>query len=194
MVLMFYAVPRLYDRGPIAVLVMAVAVSAVMMQLIARCYENRWMWPPKTQFGAFIYGDTFFLPLTVLSLGITYQNGGGNTELVERGWWHGALIVVIVLFAYASREREEREFVYSSRQMNSPTKLWHDLVVIPVLAMLLLYPLPEFLTTSFSIWHVTAVLGFATWIGLLVEPSSSPKHRTAHIDYDWEKHYGARNS
>lgn len=194
MVLMFYSVPGLYDKGPIAVLLVAIAISAVMMQLVAHCYEARWMWPPRAQFRAFIYGDTIFLPLTALSLAVVYQNGDGDTGLVERGWWHGALIIVIVLLAAASRMKEEGDSFYSSRQMNSPTKLWHDLVVIPVFAMLLLYPLPEFLTASFSVWHLIAVLGFAVWLGLLIEPTNSPKCRTAHIDYDWENHYGARNN
>ena len=180
-------IPELYEGAtPISCGIFALVVSFGMMQFVARAFEDRWLWPPRSQFNGFIYGEGIVLPVVVASEAAIYQDWGSNNLLY--GWYFWIVVILGISLAVAASNRLREESSYSRLRFNSPSKLWHDVFVVPTMTFLLLFPLPALFYVPFGMYHLTACVAFVVWISLMSEPGSAKKIKTAHVEYDWARH------
>lgn len=185
--LAIYFMPDLYQAGGLAVGAAALIYSAVCMQLIAFGMEGRWLWPPRTQFKSFIWGDTFCLPLAAFSLGFIFNDWESKSEWLNSTWWQAVCAVAAIVVAVVSRKLEAKNSLYRPAQFNSPTKLWHDYFVIPVMTALFLYGAPAWFSES-VFWSPGVMIGLGLWFGILMgERPTINKLNGSHVDYDWEE-------
>lgn len=187
-------IPEIYENNaPIAAGIFVLVISPIMMQVIARALEGRWMWPPRDQFNAFVYGDTLALPILAVCMASTFQQW--DSGRIVYGWYGWILVVLGLSLGIACVIRERESIEYSKSSLNSPTKLWHDLFVVPTVIFLLIFPLPAMFYTSFGMTQLVAGVSFVVFLVLLAEPAASKKRRTAHVEYDWGQHktISARN-
>lgn len=178
-------IPQVYeDNTPLVAGLAALFVSPIMMQVFAQAFEGRWLWPPRTQFNAFIYGETIFLPIVAMCEAQVYSEWSSHGVLSDWYGWIGMVLAFSLGIGVLSRNREHQS--YTLAQMNSPTKLWHDLCVVPTLIFLLLFPLPALFYVPFGFYHLVACVAFVVWVVLMTEPGTAKKRNTAHIEYEWE--------
>lgn len=187
-------IPELIENSaPIAYGIFVIIISPLMMQVIAQAFEGRWLWPPREQFNAFLYGDTFALPILAVCMASTFQQWDGGKIVYE---WYGWILFILGLsIGIAAVIRERESLAYSKSSFNSPTKLWHDLYVVPTLIFLILFPLPAMFYMPFGLSHLVGGVAFVVFLVFLAEPGASKKRRNAHVAYDWGEHkpISARN-
>jgi hypothetical protein len=97
--------------------------------VIARVLERRWL-VPREQFAAVTYGD----PLLAVAAGLAVWLTGSRTPHGLTGPAAGIVAVAVtLLFGLAQWRDELRRGYYTPAQAAAPTKIWHQLVVYPVL-------------------------------------------------------------
>ena len=116
-------------HGPWIAGLCAFAVTPGILVVIARVLERRWL-VPREQFAAVTYGD----PLLAVAIGLGIWLAGRRTPHGLTGPAAGAAVVVIMLlFGLAQWGDELRRGYYTRAQAAAPTKIWHQIVVYPVL-------------------------------------------------------------
>lgn len=116
-------------HGPWIAGLCAFAVTPGLLIVIARVLERRWL-VPREQFAAVTYGD----PLLAAAIGLGVWLMGPRTPQGLTGPAAGAAVVVIMLlFGLAQWRDELRRRYYTRAQAAAPTKIWHQIVVYPVL-------------------------------------------------------------
>ena len=91
--------------------------------------ERRWL-VPREQFAAVSYGD----PLLAVAAGLGVWLTGARTPHGLTGQAAGVATVVIMLaFGLVQWRDELRRDYYTRAQAAAPTKIWHQLVIYPVL-------------------------------------------------------------
>lgn len=183
--LAFTLVHRAYEYGPIRSFVMALTISWVPMQLIARTLERRWLWPPSSQFTSFFWGDSVLLPGIVVMIAMMFQRlPEGNYWFQNRTW----LLVCALIGLIGGLVFHSMDSDYSQAQLNSPAKLFHDLVAVPVFTYYLLSGAPALLYARNLdvIISLSAVAVFIAFL-YLVRTDDPSRKDTAHIDYDWAR-------
>lgn len=181
----FAFIYRVYKYGPILSFVAALAISWIPMQLIARTLERRWLWPPSSQFTSFYWGDSVFLPSVIAMIALVFQ------RLPEgyywfRGWaW---LLVCAFISLIGGLIFHSMDSDYSQAQLNSPTKLLHDFLAVPVFTYYLLSGAPALLYARNLdvIISLSAVTVFVAFL-YLVRTDDPGRKDTAHINYDWAR-------
>lgn len=186
LIVAFSLVHRAYEHGPIAAFAVALVISWVPMQLIARVMEQRWLWPPSSQFRSFFWGDLLFLPGTAAFIAFAYQQlPDENYWFQDRTWLLVFAAVGIVAGVVFHRIEEDS---YTQARFNSPTKLYHDFVALPVFIYFLL-------SGAFALYYdytengratitLAALLLFGIWVFFVVTDDQK-RGSTAHINYDW---------
>ena len=105
------------------------AVTPGALVVIARGLERRWL-VPREQLTAVTYGD----PLLAVVAGLGVWLIGSRTPHGLTGPVAGVVAVVVTLvFGLAQWRDELRRRYYTPAQAVAPTKIWHQLVVYPVL-------------------------------------------------------------
>jgi hypothetical protein len=191
---------RVYRHGSLAVVGMALCISTVSMQLVAAFWEQRWMWPPRDQFLSFLLGDLLCLPLIALMISRALQHLPSRDYWWQSTGWTIACVIIAILLALAFRMQDQGK--YDASRFESPTKLWHDLMVYSSFGFFLLRYAPALLDDNFgSLRWITALIMFATWayLGVSVDGNRSDRHvaerrppltKTAHVRSDWHRGRG----
>ena len=142
-------------HGPWIAGLCAFAVTPGALVVIARGLERRWL-VPSEQFAAVTYGD----PLLAVAAGLAVWLTGSRTPHGLTGPAAGVVAVaVMLLFGLAQWRDELRRGYYTRAQAVAPTKIWHQLVVYPVLGY--------WLWTA-GIGGLSAPGGAAVWAGKAV--------------------------
>ena len=116
-------------HGPWIAALCVFAVASGSLIVIARVLERRWL-VPREQFAAVTYGD----PLLAMAAGLGVWLAGARTPHGLTGLAAGVATVVIMLaFGLAQWRDELRRDYYTRAQAAAPTKIWHQLVIYPVL-------------------------------------------------------------
>jgi len=116
-------------HGPWIASLCAFAVTPGSLIVTARVLERRWL-IPREQFAAVAYGD----PLLAVTAGLGVWLTGPRTPHGLTGPAAGmAAMVIMLVFGLAQWRDELRRGYYTRAQAAAPTKIWHQLVVYPVL-------------------------------------------------------------
>ena len=116
-------------HGPWIAGLCAFVVTPGILIVIARVLERRWL-IPRQQFAAVTYGD----PLLAVATGLGVWLTGPRTPHGLTGPAAGAAVVAIMLlFGLAQWRDELRRGYYTRAQAAAPTKIWHQVVVYPLL-------------------------------------------------------------
>jgi hypothetical protein len=181
-------VPGLGDalrHGPWVAGLCAFAVTPGALIVIARLLERRWLLP-REQFAAVAYGD----PLLAVALGTGVWLTGARVPHGLAGPAAGVAVMVLMLaFGLAQWRDELRRGYYTRAQAVAPTKIWHQVVVYPVMG----YWLWTAAITGWSapggaaVWTGKAVLALlvGTWAGTNVYDRRHP--RLGHPPFDWRR-------
>ena len=181
---------------PFTVLVAVVVLSPAMM-LVLRVIELKGdlrrslqMFNPRKQSWAFMFGDTFLLSYALLALTHGWQSIPADSRFHSIGWamialWAGfGLSLVFVLF-----DRKRYVGAGVERALTSPTKLWHDYTVFPVLLGLLLFAGVPQLWGAWSFHTVVALLAVLLFVGLCAADMVRDKRGTldpSDQHFEWE--------
>jgi hypothetical protein len=139
-------------HGPWVAGLCAFAVTPGALIVIARLLERRWLLP-REQFAAVAYGD----PLLAVALGVGVWLTGARVPHGLTGPAAGVVAMVLTLaFGLAQWRDELRRGYYTRAQAVAPTKIWHQVVVYPVMGY--------WLWTA-CITGLSAPGGTAVWIG-----------------------------
>ena len=139
-------------HGPWIAALCVFAVASGSLIVIARVLERRWL-VPREQFAAVTYGD----PLLAMAAGLGVWLAGARTPHGLTGPAAGVATVVIMLaFGLAQWRDELRRDYYTRAQAAAPTKIWHQLVIYPVLGY--------WLWTA-GVGGLSAAGGRAAWAG-----------------------------
>jgi hypothetical protein len=124
--------PELGDalrHGPWVAGLCAFAVTPGALIVIARVLERRWL-RPREQFAAVTYGDA----LLAIALGVGAWLTGPRMPHGLTGPAAGVAAMVLMLgFGLAQWRDELRRGYYTRAQAAAPTKIWHQVVVYPVM-------------------------------------------------------------
>ncbi len=117
-------------------------VSPVMMVLLRRIFEGavqRSFFEPKTMSWSFVVGDFIVLPSVFWFAGRGWQ--GITLTDGENGMMKVVAIVVGILAIVGFRSLDGARYraVGWESALKSPTKVWHDFVVMPVVVALLFW-------------------------------------------------------
>ena len=116
-------------HGPWVAGLCAFAVTPGALIVIALVLERRWLVPGE-QFAAVAYGD----PLLAVAVGLGTWLAGPRPPHGLTGPAAGvAAVVLMLLFGLAQWRDELRKGYYTPAQAVAPTKIWHQVVVYPVL-------------------------------------------------------------
>jgi hypothetical protein len=144
----------------------------------------------RTGSWAFLLGDCVFLPFMAAMLALGWRRLDQEQSHWYTSWWWMAGMAAFGLAAGLFFHFYLDSVNYDTLQLNSPTKLYHDLVAYVVLAGGL----------SFGLWPVLAnagsrvpfgwlalVLGFGLWLAAGIADNTFHKldGRDLHIQYDW---------
>jgi hypothetical protein len=116
-------------HGPWVAGLCVFAVTPGALVVIALVLERRWLVPGE-QFAAVAYGD----PLLAVAAGLGTWLAGSRPPHGLTGPAAGiAAVVLMLLFGLVQWRDELRRGYYTPAQAVAPTKIWHQLVVYPVL-------------------------------------------------------------
>lgn len=186
MVTKLLLIHRAYAHGPLVAFVAALSVSWLPMQLIARAMEQRWLWPPSSQYSSFFWGDLLLLPGSATAIAVAYQRMPDENYLSDNPVFLPLCAVIGIVAGLVFRQIERKK--YTPSQWNSPTKLYHDFVAVPVFFYYLLSGAPALFegTVPGSIATIlAAAIPFAVWLNIIATEESSGKE--AHIGYNWAR-------
>jgi hypothetical protein len=172
-------------HGPWVAGLCSFAVTPVALVVIARVLERRWL-VPREQFAAVTYGD----PLLAVAAGLGIWLAGPRTPHGLTGPAAGVVAVVLtLLFGLAQWRDELRRGYYTRAQAVAPTKIWHQVVVYPVLGYWLWTAVIGGLSApgGAAVWTGKALLLALTgiWAAANVYDRRHPK--LGHPPFDWRR-------
>jgi hypothetical protein len=177
---------RAIRRGRVwTTLIFAWLTSTIPMYALGRFMEHRWLPGWAHQSWAFLFGDAIFLPLALAATALAWRQL--PTKSWHRSWWWLA-ISIIVGVAISAKFHHDEAGVYPPLQLQSPTKLFHDLVAYPVFVAALWATAWPVVTSH--LWKSRWVLPALIVFGLLMWGACSwgdTLHQLSglHIGWDW---------
>ena len=175
-------------HGPWVAGLCVFAVTPGALIVIALVLERRWLVPGK-QFAAVAYGD----PLLAVAAGLGIWLTGPRPPHGLTGPAAGVTAVVLgLLFGLVQWRDELRRGYYTPAQAVAPTKIWHQVVVYPVLGYWLWTAGIGGLsapggTAAWAVWAGKALLLALTgiWVATNVYDRRHPK--LGHPPFDWRR-------
>ena len=172
-------------HGPWVAGLCAFAVTPGALIVIALVLERRWLVPGE-QFAAVAYGD----PLLAVAAGLGTWLAGPRPPHGLTGPAAGVTAVVLgLLFGLAQWRDELRRGYYTPAQAVAPTKIWHQVVVYPVLGYWLWTAGIGGLSApgGAAVWAGKALLLALTgiWVATNVYDRRHPK--LGHPPFDWRR-------
>ncbi|MCX5388347.1 hypothetical protein [Streptomyces sp. NBC_00083] len=174
------------EHGPAWAFLASFAVSPGVPALLALVLERRLL-RPRHEFTAFLYGDP---ALAVSCAAGVWLAGAPGASVPVAGWPAVAVLVLPLVFGVWQARSELRAGLYTRAQLLSPTKLWHQVVVYPVLTYLVGGALLRGIASGAggaARWAAPAVMagGFLFWVAANVRDRRRP--RVGHPPYDWRR-------
>ncbi|MCD9904509.1 hypothetical protein LUR56_39500 [Streptomyces sp. MT29] len=174
------------EHGPVWACLAAFAVSPGVPALLALVLERRLL-RPRYEFSAFLYGDP---ALAVSCAAGVWLAGSPGGAVPVTGWPAVAMIVLPLVFGLWQGRGEVRAGLYTREQVLSPTKIWHQAVVYPLLTYLVGSALLRGMTSGAGgllRWTaLTVMVGcFLFWVAANIHDRRHP--RTGHPPYDWRR-------
>lgn len=177
-VVAFYAIAKLGSAGYWQVGFIPILLSPVAMLVLRLVLEGgrpSGMLDLRTQSWAFLVGDTIFLPLALVFAALGQRVLATNStdpSWYRSIWWLVASLAIGLVAAYVFRNVLDAPNYVSAGAadlLQSPTKIWHDLVVYPAIAGGLVYLATPLVIHDFSGfgWVVVACLGGWLALGVL---------------------------
>lgn len=167
-------------HGPWVAGLCAFALTPGSFVVIARVLERRWL-VPREQFTAVTYGD----PLLAVAVGLgTWLTGTRIPDGLTGPAAGVAAMVIMLLFGLVQWRGELRRGYYTRAQAAAPTKIWHQVVIYPVMSYWLWTSCTGGLLVA-SEW-VTKALMLAligAWAAANVYDRGHPK--LGHPPFDW---------
>jgi hypothetical protein len=159
-----------------------IVVSPLAAYVVRRWIEEvptSGMFALKTQSKAFVIGDAVVLPFAFMFATIGWQ----RTELAEHMWVLGAVLLIGFVVAIGFRLFDRSRYQKTARTklaFHSPTKLWHDFVIYPVLFGVMIWAgVP--LLIEWSMWTWLTLASIAIWFLLgLVDAMNQPNPEDQH--------------
>jgi hypothetical protein len=175
-------------HGPWVAGLCVFAVTPGALIVIALVLERRWLVPGE-QFTAVAYGD----PLLAVAAGLGIWLAGPRPPHGLTGPAAGIMAVVLtLLFGLAQWRDELRRGYYTPAQAVAPTKIWHQVVVYPVLGYWLWTAGIGGLSApggaaAWAVWAGKTLLLALTgiWVAANVYDRRHPK--LGHPPFDWRR-------
>lgn len=174
---------RALHSGPISAAFAAIGIP-VSMVLIGLIWEKRLMSPFSTNmFLGYSWGDYLFLPLVAAMTALAISRA--DSYAWDSGWWVAICIVLAFTLGIGFHLLEIP--VWKEEVFHSPTKWFHDLVVMPCLAFLLLRHVPTLFQEIADQKGVFAValIAFIAWFYLALPYDSTHFKIKAHGAYNY---------
>lgn len=175
-------IPQLFSEGPLAAFLLSLALSPLAMIALTIGIEHR-PWRLKDQYAAFIYGDVA-LAFTVAAGASAWATATLQSRSdVSTSQW--AMLVIGLFTGVGQWAAEVHDGTYTRGQALSPTKIWHQIVILPLLtpavgsSLLVLVPQWETRPATFTV----GCLGVVLWVALFLHDQTHPK--VAHADFSW---------
>lgn len=118
----------------------------------------------RTQPWSFMYGDSIFLPIALYAIGLGYRNIPDG--FFNSGWWAVLSLLAGVGAGVGFHVMDSSSYRAqgAADALLAPTKIWHDLVVYPVLFdLLFMGGIPQLLPNAWSVWTLVALSGVVAW-------------------------------
>ncbi|NRQ31857.1 hypothetical protein HII36_08390 [Nonomuraea sp. NN258] len=119
-------------HGPLVAFAAAFAISPGIPAVLALVLERRLL-RPRAEFVAFIYGDPLLALATALGVGLCGSRPPDTVAPLLNGWPAWLIILVWLGFGLGQWYAEVRAGKYTRAQALAPTKIWHQIVIYPVL-------------------------------------------------------------
>lgn len=159
------------------------SVVMVMLRVTLEYGRPSGLLHPKTQSWAFLFGDTIVLPITFGVTAVLWSRGSPEVWSRNMGLLISAAIAVVVSGAFRYGDAKRYRSSQNADRLRAPTKLWHDLVVYPVLVMALVYFGIPALIVHFGSTECWLMLGgLALWLVLglidvfMIKPNPAKQH------------------
>jgi hypothetical protein len=172
-------------HGPWLAGLCSFAVTPGALIVIALVLERRWL-RPREQFTAVTYGD----PLLAVAVGVGVWLTGAQVPHGLTGPAAGVAAALLTLaFGLAQWRDELRRSYYTRAQAAAPTKIWHQVVVYPVMGYWLWTAAIGGLSApgGAAAWagKVLLVVLTGTWAATNVYDRRHPK--LGHPPFDWRR-------
>lgn len=170
-------------HGPWVALGSALLVTPIGLILIAGVFERRLL-RPREQYFAFILGDPLLATAVAAFVSINTPKVLASSN-VTRPVVLDLVAAVWLTFGLWQWKHEIHRGAYNTAQALSPSKIWHQLIIYPLLGVWLW----SAILTSAPHWAAhplpagAAICCLATWAMLLAYDSSHIK--LGHAPYDW---------
>jgi len=178
-----------YGGGWLRALLIALCLSWGAMNLIALVIERRTLLlHPDREYTAFYYGDSLCLPAITLMIWYLGRHTLKSPNLSQKRWWHWACFVLGVAGGITIHVNDSFSRFYTRSQMYSPTKLYHDFVVVPCYTYILFSAgIPVIFQSKGGIrWRLAIVVIGLVFYGLNFYDMYHRKH-DMHINFDWRR-------
>jgi hypothetical protein len=172
-------------HGPWLAGLCSFAVTPAALIVIALVLERRWL-RPREQFAAVTYGD----PLLAVAVGVGVWLTGTRLPHGLTGPAAGVAAALLPLaFGLAQWRDELRRGYYTPAQAAAPTKIWHQVVVYPVMGYWLWTAVIGGLSApgGAAAWagKILLVALTGTWAATNVYDRRHPK--LGHPPFDWRR-------
>lgn len=173
-------------HGPWAAAFAAFAVTPGALWLLALVLERRLM-GPRTEFVAVLLGD----PLLAVAVGLgVWRIGNGRPGGAAGPWWALASAVGWLGFGLVQWRGERRAGYFTREQAFAPTKVWHQLVVYPLLGYWLWAAgVGGLLAPGTGPGDVAGRVGIVACVAVwaLVNVYDRRRPKLGHPPYDWRR-------
>lgn len=125
------------------------------------------MFNPRRQSWAFMFGDTFVLSFAMIALTNGWESVPASSWFHSTRWaliavWIG--VVLSLVFMMIDRQRYVNRGIEAA--LISPTKIWHDMAVFPVVLSLLIFSGVPQIMGNWSFHTVVALVAITVFTGL----------------------------
>jgi hypothetical protein len=174
----------LLAQGAITALLVSLAVSPFGLIALSVLLERR-PWHLRDQFAAFLYGDMALAG--IVAAGAVMWPTVPDRMRSTAGWLEAALVLGGLVTGVLQARSELRRGVYTRAQVLSPTKIWHQVVIIPYLSAAVGLSLCAAVVQHASqpVLALASLSGLLFWAAMMVYDQSHPK--VAHRDFDWSR-------
>jgi len=173
-------------HGPLLAAAASLLVSPGMMVALALIVERR-AWLLVEQYTAFVFGDVALAGAVAAGAASWSRTPASVRVLIDN--WQWTVLAAGLIAGLLQWRLEFNQGSYSKGQSLSPTKIWHQVVIIPVLATWVLSAIVAAVGSGDVVGSLIALGCVLLWGVLIVYDFSHPK--PAHVDFDWRS--GARH-
>ncbi|OHV41262.1 MULTISPECIES: hypothetical protein [Pseudofrankia] len=177
------------SHGPLVAFAVCLAVSPVVHALIARILERRWL-SPRGEFVALLYGDPLLAVAAGFGVVLCPDGPSASVRAVVRGAPAWAMVAAWLAFGLWQWWAEVHSRLYVPAQAVAPTKIWHQLVVYPVLGYLVVAATVAGLASpGLSVARVLARITIVACVAAWTVANVYDRRHTklGHPPYDWRR-------